>query len=258
MVLLLLAVDVGNTNIVMGVFKGKDLVAHWRLSTNRDRTSDETGIFLLSMLSNLNINKKDIKAVIICSVVPPIMHSFINAIKKYVELQPILVEPGLKTGINIKYENPREVGADRIVNAVAALKLYGGPCIIVDFGTATTFCSVSKNADYLGGVICPGIKVSAEALFEKTAKLPRIELVRPKTVIGRTTVTSMQSGLIYGYVGQVDFIVKQMMKEMGEKDIKVISTGGLSVLIAPESETITESNRMLTMEGLRILYEMNS
>jgi len=190
-------------------------------------------------------------------VVPPIMYSLEHAIRKYFKLEPMVVGPGIKTGINIKYENPREVGADRIINAVAALELYGGPLIIVDFGTATTFCAVSSKGEYLGGVICPGIKISAEALFQKTAKLPKIDLVKPETVIGRNTVSSMQSGIIYGYVGEVDYIVRRMKKEMKDDNIKVIATGGLARLIASESETIDEINGLLTLEGLRIIYERN-
>jgi len=198
-----------------------------------------------------------IEAVVIASVVPPIMYSLEHAIRKYFKLEPMVVGPGIKTGINIKYENPREVGADRIINAVAALELYGGPLIIVDFGTATTFCAVSSKGEYLGGVICPGIKISAEALFQKTAKLPKIDLVKPETVIGRNTVSSMQSGIIYGYVGEVDYIVRRMKKEMKDDNIKVIATGGLARLIASESETIDEINGLLTLEGLRIIYERN-
>jgi len=200
---------------------------------------------------------RKVEAVIIASVVPPIMYSLEHAIRKYFKLEPIIIGPGIKTGINIKYENPREVGADRIVNAVAAFEIYGGPLIIVDFGTATTFCAITSKGEYLGGVICPGIKVSAEALFQKTAKLPRIDLVKPDSVIGRNTVASMQSGIIYGYVGQVDYIIKRMKREMKEENIKVIATGGLARLIASESETIDDINRLLTLEGLRIIYDKN-
>jgi type III pantothenate kinase len=185
------------------------------------------------------------------------MYSLEHAIRKYIRVEPIIVGPGIKTGINISYENPREVGADRIVNAVASLHIYGGPLIIVDFGTATTFCAVSKTGDYLGGVICPGIKISAEALFQRAAKLPRIELVKPKSVIGRNTVSSMQSGMIYGFAGQVDYIVRHMKEEMGQEGIKVVATGGLARLIAAESKMIDEVNGHLTLEGLRIIYEKN-
>lgn len=254
---MIVVVDVGNTNIVFGVYDGKKLLNHWRMSTDRDKTSDEFGMFLMNIFAYDKIDISDIEAVVIASVVPPIMYSLEHAIRKYLKLEPIVVGPGIKTGINIKYENPREVGADRIVNAVAALEIYKPPFIIVDFGTATTFCAVSSNGEYLGGVICPGIKISAEALFQKAAKLPRIDLAKPDTVIGRNTVSSMQSGIVYGYVGSVDYIVKRIKKEMKEDNIKVIATGGLARLIASESETIDEINGLLALEGLRIIYEKN-
>ncbi|WP_010681123.1 type III pantothenate kinase [Acetivibrio cellulolyticus] len=254
---MIVVIDVGNTNIVFGVYEGNKLLNHWRMATDRDKTSDEFGMFFMNIFSHEKIDVGKVEAVLIASVVPPIMYSLEHAIKKYFKLDPIVVGPGIKTGINIKYENPREVGADRIVNAVAALEIYGGPFIIVDFGTATTFCAVTSNAEYLGGVICPGIKISAEALFQKAAKLPRIELSKPDTVIGRNTVSSMQSGIVYGYVGKVDYIVKRMKKEMKEDNIKVIATGGLARLIASESETIDEINGFLALDGLRIIYEKN-
>jgi len=253
----ILVMDVGNTNIVLGAYDGKKLLNHWRMGTNREKTADEYGMFMMSLFSNDKIDTNNIEAVIIASVVPPIMYTLEHAIRKYLKRDPVIVGPGIKTGINIKYENPREVGADRIVNAVAAIELYGGPVIVVDFGTATTFCAINSKSDYLGGVICPGIKVSLEALFQKAAKLPRIDLVKPETVIGRTTIGNMQSGIIYGYTGQVDYIVKRMKKEIKEDNIKVIATGGLARLIATESETIDEVNSHLTLEGLRIIYEKN-
>jgi type III pantothenate kinase len=234
------------------------LAGNWRLSTARERSSDETGIILLSLLQHAGINHKEIEGAIICSVVPPAMHSIVNAVRKYINKQPILVETGVKTGINIKYENPREVGSDKIVNAVGALKLYGGPLIIVDFGTATTFCAVNSKRDYLGGIICPGIKISSDALFEKASKLPRIEIAKPRNIIGRTTVSSMQSGIIYGFVGQVDHIVTLMKGEMKEEGIKVIATGGMAKLIASESSTIDKVDPFLTLEGLKAVYEINS
>lgn len=209
---MILVMDVGNTNIVLGAYDGKKLLNHWRMGTNREKTADEYGMFMMSLFSNDKIDTNNIEAVIIASVVPPIMYTLEHAIRKYLKRDPVIVGPGIKTGINIKYENPREVGADRIVNAVAAIELYGGPVIVVDFGTATTFCAINSKSDYLGGVICPGIKVSLEALFQKAAKLPRIDLVKPETVIGRTTIGNMQSGIIYGYTGQVDYIVKRMKK----------------------------------------------
>lgn len=254
---MIVVMDVGNTNIVFGVYEGEKLLNYWRMTTDKDKTSDEFGMFLINIFKHEKIDVGNIEAVVIASVVPPIMYSLERAIKKYLKLDPIVVGPGVKTGINIKYENPREVGADRIVNAVAALELYKGPVIIVDFGTATTFCAVTSNGEYLGGVICPGIKISAEALFQKAAKLPRIELAKPDTVIGRNTVSSMQSGIVYGYVGKVDYIVKRIKKEMKEDNIKVIATGGLARMIASESETIDEINGLLSLDGLRIIYDKN-
>ena len=196
---MLLAIDVGNTITAIGVYRERTLVGNWRISTSKERTSDEIGMILLSLLGHAGISPGMISDVIMCTVAPPVMHAMSNAIRKYLDKRAILVEPGIKTGINIKYENPREVGPDKIANAAAALKLYGGPVIIVDFGTATTFCAVNSRRDYLGGVICPGIIISAEALFEKASKLPRIDITKPKSVIGRTTVTSMQSGIVHGY-----------------------------------------------------------
>ena len=254
---MILVIDVGNTQISIGVYDGRKLINNWRMGTDREKTSDEFGMFVLSLLRNENLEVGCIKAVIMASVVPPIMYSLEHAIKKYFKMEPMIIGPGIKTGINIRYENPKEVGADKIVNAVAALELYGGPLIIVDFGTATTFCAINSKSEYLGGVISPGIKVSAEALFQKTAKLPRIDLVKPEYVIGKNNVTSMQSGIIYGYIGQVDYIVKRMKKEMNEGMVKVIATGGLSRIIASESETIEYVNGLLTLEGLRIIYEKN-
>lgn len=254
---MILVVDVGNTNIVFGAYDNKKLLTHWRMRTDKDKTSDEFGLFIVNALNYEKIDAGSIKGVIIASVVPPIMYSLEHAIRKYIKVEPIVVGPGIKTGMNIKIENPREVGADRIVNAVAAHEIYGGPLIIVDFGTATTFCAVNSKGEYLGGIICPGVKISADALFQRAAKLPRIELVKPENVIGKNTIASMQSGIIYGYVGQVDYLVKRMKKEMKEDNIKVIATGGLARLIASESETINEINAHLTLEGLRIIYERN-
>ncbi|NLU53596.1 MAG: type III pantothenate kinase [Clostridiaceae bacterium] len=255
---MLLAIDVGNTNISIGVFKDDVLLGNWRMSTIKERTSDEIGMFLMGLFNQAGIRPDEIHDAIMCSVVPPATHSIVNAIKKYVGRNPILVGTGVKTGINIKYENPREVGSDKIVNAVGALKLYGGPVIIVDFGTATTFCAVNSKRDYLGGIICPGIKISAEALFDKASILPRIEIAKPKRIIGRTTVSSMQSGIVYGFVGQVDYIVSLMKKEMGEDNIKTVATGGMAKLIAAESKSIDIVNPLLTLEGLKTVYELNS
>ncbi|SEG12622.1 type III pantothenate kinase [Caloramator fervidus] len=257
---MLLVFDVGNTNIVVGAYKGKKLLDVWRLSTNLPRTSDEYGIAVINLFEKANIDYREVDAVVVSSVVPNIMYSLEHMIRKYFNVEPLIVGPGIKTGINIKYDNPKEVGADRIVNAVAALDIYKRSLIIVDFGTATTFCAVGEKGDYYGGAIAPGIKISSEALFEKAAKLPRIELVKPPTVICRNTVSSMQSGIIYGYVGLVDYIVNKMSDEMvklGEKTPYVVATGGLAKLVASESKTIHEVNPVLTLEGLRIIYEKN-
>ncbi len=254
---MLLAVNVGNTNIRLGVFDGRELIAHWKLATNREWTADEFGIFFISFFNYAKIDIEDVEAVIISSVVPPIMFSFEHAIEKYIHKKPIIVGPGIKTGINIKYEHPKELGADRIVNAVGAYEIYGGPVIIVDFGTATTFNAVSSKGEFLGGAICPGIKISAEALYQRTAKLPKIDLTRHSEAIGRNTAQGMQSGIFHGYIGQVNHLVNLIKKEMGEENIKVVATGGLSKFIAPEAKSIDEINGRLILEGLRILFDKN-
>ncbi len=254
---MILAIDVGNTNIVIALFDGEELKNSWRISTDKNKTSDEIGITLCQLTEHSGISAEQIDDVIISSVVPPIMHSLCNAIRKYIKCEPMVVGPGVKTGLNIKYDNPKEVGADRIVNAVGAIHKYGKPLILVDFGTATTFCAIDGNGDYLGGVIAPGVKVSMNALFERAAKLPRVEIKKPQTAIGRNTISSMQSGAVYGQAGQVDRIVAEIKKELNEDNVKVIATGGLSVLIAPESNSIDFVDKTLTLDGLRIIYDMN-
>ncbi|QZY57563.1 type III pantothenate kinase [Crassaminicella profunda] len=254
---MLLAFDVGNTNIVLGVYKGKELLHSWRFATDKSKSSDEYGMLINQLFQYEGVSINDVKDVIISSVVPPIMYTLEHTALKYCNKEAIVIGPGIKTGMNIKYDNPKQVGADRIVNAVAAYEKYGGPLVIVDFGTATTFCAISKKGEYLGGTIAPGVKISSEALFQHAAKLPRVELVKPGKVICKNTVNSMQSGMVYGYVGLVDYIVRRMKEELGDPNTKVIATGGLASLIMSESETIDEIDKMLTLEGLRIIYERN-
>lgn len=257
---MLLVIDIGNTNVVMGIYQEKKLVADFRLSTDLKRTADEFGIHVLELFRYNNLNKSEVEGVIISSVVPSIMYSIEHMIRKYFRIEPIIVGPGVKTGINIKYDNPREVGADRIVNAVAVHEIYKKSAIIIDFGTATTFCALTEAGNYLGGAICPGIKISADALYERAAKLPRVELLRPETTICKNTVTSMQAGIVYGYIGQVDYIVSKMKKEImdcGEKEPVVIATGGLSKLISEGSTQIDAIEPTLTLEGLRIIFDKN-
>jgi type III pantothenate kinase len=252
--------DAGNTNIVLGIFDGDNLLVQWRIGTDPKRTADEYGVQVLNLFSMNDMNIKDIDGVIISSVVPNIMYSVEHMIRKYFDLKPIVVGPGVKTGINIKYDNPKSVGADRIVNAVAAHEIYKSSLIIIDFGTATTFCAVTRKGNYLGGAICPGLKISSDALVEKAAKLPRIELIKPPTIICKNTITSMQAGIVYGYIGQVDYIVNKIKKEimeLGELEPYVVATGGLASMIADESDTINEINRNLTLIGLKIIYDKN-
>ncbi|MGZ4135322.1 MAG: type III pantothenate kinase [Tumebacillaceae bacterium] len=253
---MILVLDVGNTNITLGVYKEKELLEHWRLATVRERTEDEMGILIKNMFADRGIDPKDIQGIAISSVVPPLMFALEKMSVKYFGLKPIVVGPGVKTGLNIKYENPREVGADRIVNAVAALEKYGGPMIIVDFGTATTFCVLNERGDYMGGVVAPGIAISTEALYMRAAKLPRIEITRPASVVGRNTISSMQSGVLYGFTGQVDGIVSRIKKEYN-LPFKVIATGGLSSMIASESYEIDIKDDNLTLDGLRIIWDLN-
>ena len=257
---MLLAIDVGNTNIVFGAFKGKELIHDWRISSDQKKTSDEFGMLVTEMLANVQLKPVDIEAVIMSSVVPNIMHTMQNMIVKYFHQYPMIVGAGVKTGINIRYDNPKEVGADRIVNAVAALERYGGPCIIIDLGTAITFCVVDDKKNYLGGLILPGISISAEALVSRTSKLPKIEIIKPEKVIGKTTVSSMQNGLYYGFSTMIDGIVKHICDEiqMDPSDVHVIATGGFSNLLVSDSEYDIIIDRDLTMDGLRILYDLNN
>ncbi|EGS32821.1 type III pantothenate kinase [Megasphaera sp. UPII 135-E] len=253
---MLLVIDVGNTNIVLGVFQGEELLDHWRISTERLRTTDEYGVLIRNLFYLNGVNADAIDAIIISSVVPPVMPTLERMCQRYFGLVPLVIGPGVKTGMDIKYDNPREVGADRIVNAVGAYHKYGGPVIIIDFGTATTFCAVDKKGNYLGGAICPGIGISTEALVQRTAKLPRIEIKRTPRVICRNTVESMQAGVFYGFVGQVDGLISRIRKELGAT-AKVVATGGLAVVIAPATKSIDVVEPLLTLEGLRVIYERN-
>lgn len=256
---MLLVIDVGNTNIVFGIYEDDKLLYNWRIATDKNKTSDEYGLLFEQIFKYHGLCTRDIVDVIISSVVPTLMHTLSAMSIKYFEKEPLIVGPGIKTGMNIKYDNPKELGADRIVNAVAAYEKYGGPLIIVDFGTAITFCVISKDGDYLGGAIAPGIRISSEALFSKTAKLPKVELIKPKTVIAKNTVNSIQSGLVNGYIGLVDNIIEKMIEELkDEGQVKaVVGTGGFASLIGSESKFINKVDKMLTLEGLRIIYKKN-
>ncbi len=253
---MLLAIDIGNTNVVLGIFDGKRLAANWRVGTKTQITPDEYAMILKDLFNFEGLEFKQINGVIISTVVPPLLPIMTEMSKKYFRIEPMVVTHEIKTGIKIRYDNPKEIGADRIVNAAAAYKLYGGPVIIVDFGTATTFCAVTRNGEYLGGAITPGVKISAEALFQRASKLPRVELTKPRSVIGTDTISAMQAGIIYGYAGLVDGIVERMKKELSP-DAKVVATGGLAELVSSETSSIQEIKPHLTLEGLRLIYDIN-
>jgi type III pantothenate kinase len=253
---MLLVIDVGNTNTVIGVYDGDELVADWRIVTLTDRTSDEYGVLIQSLYYSSKIRLGDIRDIIVSCVVPPMVGIVDELCEKYFDIEPMYVGPGIKTGMSIHYDNPKEVGADRIVNSVAAYHRIKKEVIVVDFGTATTFDCVDRKGDYIGGIIAPGLNTSAEALFLKASKLPKVELIKPKSVIGKNTINSIQSGIVFGYVDLVDGLVSRLKKEMGS-DPWVIATGGLSDLIAGQSKTINEVDHYLTLEGLKIIYTLN-
>jgi len=253
---MLLAIDIGNTSVHFGVFEGEDLRATWRLGTDRERFPDEYAILVLSLLRTAGIHASDIRDAVLVSTVPVLTQTFAELCKRYFKTPPLIVGSGVRTGIRILYDNPRDVGADRVTDAVAGLRLYGAPLIIVDCGTGTVFDAISKEGDYLGGAIAPGIGIAAEALFERASKLYRVDLETPKTAIGKNPVHSMQSGIMYGYVGLVEGIVARFQRELGG-DARVVATGGYAPMIAKETPVIELVNPNLTLIGLRIIYEMN-
>jgi len=253
---MLLTIDIGNTNLTLGLYEGDTLGAHWRLATDHNRMPDEYGLQFLGLLQNAGKTLKDIKGISLASVVPPLTGRVVQACREYLKQEPLVVDAGVKTGIKIRYEDPKAVGADRVCDAVAVMKLYGGPACVVDFGTATTFNAVTKDGEYLGGAITAGINLAAEALYTRAAKLPRIDLQVPPSVIGRNTVHAMQSGLLFGYVSMVEGMVNRFRSELGG-DMKVVATGGLAEVVAHETKVIDIIAPWLTLEGLRLIWELN-
>jgi type III pantothenate kinase len=253
---MLLTIDIGNTNLTLGLYEGDTLGAHWRLATDHNRMPDEYGLQFLGLLQNAGKTIQDIKGISLASVVPPLTGRVVQACREYLKQEPLVVDAGVKTGIKVRYEDPKAVGADRICDAVAVMKLYGGPACVVDFGTATTFNAITKDGEYLGGAITAGINLAAEALYTRAAKLPRIDLQVPPSVIGRNTVHAMQSGLLFGYVSMVEGMVNRFRAELGG-DMKVVATGGLAEVVAHETKVIDIIAPWLTLEGLRIIWEIN-
>ena len=254
---MILVIDVGNTNMTLGVYDGQELRATFRMMTKQPRTSDEYGVFITQLLKNKGIEALELEGSIVASVVPDVMHSLIGALVKYTHTRPINVGPGTKTGIRIVTEDPRAIGADIIVDAVAAYEKYGGPVLVLDFGTATTYDLVTEKGEFAAGITAPGIRISSEALWKQTAKLPNIEIRKPKSILAQETITSMQAGLVYGQIGQTEYIIRKVKEESGIGQLRVVATGGLGRLIADETDAIDIYDSYLTLEGLRIIYEKN-
>ena len=254
---MLLVIDVGNTNITLGIFRGEEVVATFRLTTKQSRTSDEYGVAICNLLEHRDIRLKDIEDIIIASVVPDIMYSLTSALVKYFDKTPLVVGPGIRTGIRIATENPREIGADRIVDCVAAYELYGGPVLVMDFGTATTYDVVTKEGAFIAGITAPGIQTASRALWGDTAKLPEVEIKKPASILARETISSMQAGIVYGCIGQTEYIIRQVIKETGYNDLITVATGGLGKIISDETELIQYYDPTLTLHGLRLIYNKN-
>lgn len=255
---MVLVCDVGNTNINFGVYKEEELLVKFKIMSKMSRTSDEFGVWICELLEHNNINLSDIEGCIIASVVPNVMHSLTNAIERYINVTPFIVGPGIKTGIKIITEAPKEIGADRIVDAVAAYEIYGGPVLVIDFGTATTYDLVTEKGEFAAGITAPGIKISAKALWEDTAKLPEIEIKKPASILAQETISSMQAGLVYGQIGQTEYIIKKVKEESGCDNLKVVATGGLGSIVSDETDMIEVYDRNLTMHGLKIIYDKNA
>ena len=254
---MILAVDIGNTNIVIGVYDGDNLAGSWRMVTRSEKTSDEYGIAIVNLLEYSNIDHKKIKSAIVSSVVPNVMHSFENALRKYFNISPIIVGPGIKTGITISTDNPREVGADRIVGIVAAYHMFGGPLIVIDFGTATSYYVVNEKGEFKYGITSPGIQITADALWQRTAQLPSVEIKKPESILAKNTVTSIQAGLVYGYIGQVEYIIRKVKEELKTENMKVVATGGLGRIIYDETSVIDVYDPELLFKGLKIIHDKN-
>ncbi|AMJ42290.1 type III pantothenate kinase [Anaerotignum propionicum] len=254
---MLLVIDVGNTNYVLGVYHGEKLVKCWRMATGSNKTADETGIFLYNLFEASGFDVSRIEAVIISSVVPDIMYSLTQGIRKYFNIEPMIVTAGMKTGIVIKRDNPKAVGADRIVNLVAANEIYGGPAVVIDYGTANTFDVINEKSEFITGLITPGISICAEALYQRAAQLPKIEIKKPKSIIVKNTVGSIQAGLVIGHIGQTKYIIQQLREQLGIPDMKVVATGGLARVIDPNKEIFDILDPVLTLKGLKILYQKN-